>query len=236
MASYSIVFVVCIRHVALRTEGCQVGDLNSLVDRAISSSHIRHTCPDSVRLRLGSPLKKQGSTRVSFTLDDLEMVQESLGEVRSPLITRSLPSSPLKERKRLKAATKSLSFVESHRRPQSTENVNLSVQTLTERVESRFGTYEAGKLRLCDRDFEEGLAGFAPLALRSLSLHSSGTVDFSHVGGMDETKKTLRETIQWPSMVKNFLSFSATLFSPCDNLTQDTWFCPVCTNALVQYY
>ena len=180
-----------------------MGDLNSLVDRAVSCSHIRHMCPHSVRFRLASPLKKRGSSRVSFTLDELDAAQEGLGGVRSgfssPLITRSLPSSPLKERKRLKHTTKSLTFTEAHHRPPSTENVNLSTQTLTGPVvESRLER----KLRLSDRDFEDGLVGFVPLALKSLSLHSAGTVDFSQVGGMAETKKILRETIQWPSKVK----------------------------------
>lgn len=190
-------FFYCIRCVAVRTEGCQAGDLNSLVDRAIGSYHIRHTCPDTTRLRLPNPLKKRGSSRVLFTLDDLDVMGGGSG-FSSPLITRSLPASPLKERKRLKDV-KSQSFTEGS--PLSTENVNLSIQTLTtERPDSGPGMKE-GKLRLTLRDFDEALAGFVPLALQSLSLHSAGTVDFSHIGGMTETKKMLRETIQWPSKV-----------------------------------
>ena len=204
-----------IRRVALGTEGCQVGDLTSLVDRAISSSHIRHTCPDAFRGQIGSPVKKRGS-RISFTLDELEAIQEVGGAgFGSPLITRSLPASPLKERRKLKNA-KSLSFTEGSL--PSMDNINLSTLTLTERVESQFATNGKGKLRLSDRDFEAALAGFVPLALQGLSLHSAGTVDFSHVGGMTETKKMLQETIQWPSMVQsNFVNYRvyAFLLYPC---------------------
>ena len=46
------------------------------------------------------------------------------------------------------------------------------------------------------------LEGFVPSSLRGLSLHNSSRVDFSHVGGLAAAKTTLRETLQWPSKVK----------------------------------
>ena len=45
------------------------------------------------------------------------------------------------------------------------------------------------------------LEGVVPSSLRGLSLHTSSRVDFSHVGGLEAAKMTLRETLQWPSKV-----------------------------------
>ena len=177
------------------------------MDRAISFSHIRHTCPDALHARQSSSVAVKPTSRVSFTLDDLETVQGGRGSggFNSPLITRSLPSSPLKERKRLKM-TKSLSPMGV--RLGSMENASISTATLTERVDSRQED-EGGRVRVAVRDFREALAGFVPLALQRLSLHSTGAIDFSSVGGMNETKRFLRETILWPSMVYTSIGLHA---------------------------
>ena len=51
-------------------------------------------------------------------------------------------------------------------------------------------------------DFLRGLKGFVPTSLRGLPLHSAGSIDFSSVGGLEQAKQTLRETLLWPSKVK----------------------------------
>ena len=58
-----------------------------------------------------------------------------------------------------------------------------------------------GAIQLRVRDFDAALKGFVSTTLRGLSLTLNGVIDFSHVGGMTETKKMLKETILWPSRV-----------------------------------
>ena len=195
----------------MRTEGYQVGDLVSIVDRAIGTAHIRKVCPNALRDTIGSPAPKRRS-RVSFTFDDAEILASGSGSsvgrgggggVNSPLTSRSLPSSPLKERRRLKI-TKSLSPTLVQRSLASTtqENIDISTLTLVNRTHSQLLEVDSdGKMRLNLRDFNMALQGYIPVTLRGLSLHSRGTVDFSGVGGMKDTKKILRETILWPSLV-----------------------------------
>ena len=51
------------------------------------------------------------------------------------------------------------------------------------------------------QDFVTALDGFVPVSLRGLPLHTAGTSDFSHVGGLEKTKRALQETLLWPSKV-----------------------------------
>ena len=44
-------------------------------------------------------------------------------------------------------------------------------------------------------DFVTALDGFVPVSLRGLPLHTAGTVNFSHVGGLETTKQVLRGTL-----------------------------------------
>lgn len=56
-------------------------------------------------------------------------------------------------------------------------------------------------MTLSERDFLEALEGFVPVSLRGLPLHSAGSVDFSHIGGLENVKEILTETLSWPSKV-----------------------------------
>ncbi|KAK1229140.1 Peroxisome biosynthesis protein pex1 [Marasmius sp. AFHP31] len=47
-------------------------------------------------------------------------------------------------------------------------------------------------------DFEEAKAGFVPLSLRDIKLEKSET-SWSDIGGLQETKRVLRETMEWPT-------------------------------------
>ena len=50
-------------------------------------------------------------------------------------------------------------------------------------------------------DFITALESYLPAALKGLSLHSRGRINFKSVGGLTEAKKTLTETMLWPSKV-----------------------------------
>ena len=50
-------------------------------------------------------------------------------------------------------------------------------------------------------DFLTSLESYQPAALKGMSLHSKGKITFDNVGGLEEAKKTLKETLLWPSKV-----------------------------------
>ena len=80
---------------------------------------------------------------------------------------------------------------------------NASFVTLRPQLSGN-GTLKSGEsleLGLTLDDFKKGIKGFVPLSLRGLSLHSSGSVTFEHVGGLAEVKQMLKETLQWPHKV-----------------------------------
>ena len=62
-------------------------------------------------------------------------------------------------------------------------------------------TYSLSRMTLSEKDFFAALEGFVPVSLRGLPLHSAGSVDFSHIGGLRNVKETLTETLSWPSKV-----------------------------------
>ncbi|KAG7090976.1 hypothetical protein E1B28_010043 [Marasmius oreades] len=47
-------------------------------------------------------------------------------------------------------------------------------------------------------DFEEAKTGFVPLSLRDIKLEKSDT-SWSDIGGLQETRRVLRETLEWPT-------------------------------------
>jgi len=47
-------------------------------------------------------------------------------------------------------------------------------------------------------DFNKAQVGFTPLSLRDVKLQKS-EVQWSDIGGLHETRKTLRETLEWPT-------------------------------------
>lgn len=61
-------------------------------------------------------------------------------------------------------------------------------------------------------DFLSALESYIPASLRGLSLHRSGSVSFKNVGGLEEAKRTLQETLLWPSKVTILYK---TVVSPC---------------------
>ncbi|KAL7321939.1 Peroxisome biosynthesis protein pex1 [Mucor circinelloides] len=53
-------------------------------------------------------------------------------------------------------------------------------------------------LRLTQADFTKAREGFVPTSLRGVKLQSSG-VNWSDIGGLNETRKALLETLEWPT-------------------------------------
>lgn len=61
---------------------------------------------------------------------------------------------------------------------------------------------EAADVQLYQEDFDIALSGFKPLAIRNVPLHTSGDLGWEDIGGLEEVKKALVETLQWPSKVQ----------------------------------
>ncbi|ODA82951.1 hypothetical protein RJ55_01460 [Drechmeria coniospora] len=56
----------------------------------------------------------------------------------------------------------------------------------------------AGSVHLGRQDFDKALEGFTPASLRNVALQSS-TVTFKSIGGLQETRKVLLETLEYPT-------------------------------------
>ncbi|RCI02644.1 Peroxisome biosynthesis protein pex1 [Rhizopus stolonifer] len=57
---------------------------------------------------------------------------------------------------------------------------------------------EKKELKLIQADFTQAREGFVPSSLRGVKLQSSG-VNWSDIGGLNETRKALLETLEWPT-------------------------------------
>lgn len=64
-----------------------------------------------------------------------------------------------------------------------------------------------GAIHLSRADFDQALKGFTPASLRNVSLQSS-TTTFKSIGGLQETRRVLLETLQYPTKY-------APIFSQC---------------------
>lgn len=67
--------------------------------------------------------------------------------------------------------------------------------------------FSDGEIMLTAGDFAASLKGFTPASLRGVTLHSS-TTTFASIGGLKQTRKTLLETLQYPTTY-------APLFAKC---------------------
>ncbi|XP_052214520.1 peroxisome biogenesis factor 1-like isoform X2 [Dreissena polymorpha] len=54
-------------------------------------------------------------------------------------------------------------------------------------------------VELSQHDFDAALHGFTPASIRNVPLHEAGDMGWDDIGGLTEVKKTLVETLQWPS-------------------------------------
>ncbi|KAL8840444.1 MAG: hypothetical protein Q9170_001320 [Blastenia crenularia] len=58
---------------------------------------------------------------------------------------------------------------------------------------------ENSQIKLTDQDFHRALKGFAPASLRNVTLQSS-KITFDSIGGLKSTRKTILETLQYPTL------------------------------------
>ena len=170
--------VVCcfVRDIALRTEGFQARDLVTLLDRAVSHSQVRPLQPF---------ISHPAQSRLSTDSVPLVATQHSLS---------SFPGNPLS------SSPKKHSVIKLGSSPQIQQLKKISIMS-TESTVTLVQTDAEEKNQPRLEDFHSALQGFVPLSLQGLSLHSSGSVDFSSVGGLKEAKQTLKETLLWPSKV-----------------------------------
>ena len=59
----------------------------------------------------------------------------------------------------------------------------------------------SGSPTITSDDFKAALEGFTPAALRGVTLHTSGELGWSDVGGLAAVKEALMETLLWPTKV-----------------------------------
>ncbi|ESP04898.1 hypothetical protein LOTGIDRAFT_62194, partial [Lottia gigantea] len=60
-------------------------------------------------------------------------------------------------------------------------------------------TCRSGELQLTDDEFYVALEGFKPVSFRNVPLHTAEDLGWRDVGGLQDTKDILVETLQWPS-------------------------------------
>ncbi|XP_070173404.1 peroxisomal ATPase PEX1-like [Littorina saxatilis] len=58
---------------------------------------------------------------------------------------------------------------------------------------------EGKTVTLLQDDFDTALEGFKPVAIRNVALHTAGDTGWSDVGGLEDVKVALVETLLWPS-------------------------------------
>jgi peroxin-1 len=80
-------------------------------------------------------------------------------------------------------------------------------RTIHEAAVRSIKSEESDGLRLKQLDFTKAREGFVPSSLRGVKLQSS-TVNWSDIGGLNETRKAVLETLEWPTKY-------AAVFSQC---------------------
>ena len=71
-------------------------------------------------------------------------------------------------------------------------------EALIRHVKTSDDNDDSAPITLTIQDFEAALKGFTPASLRNVTLQTSKTT-FSSIGGLHETRKTLLETLQYPT-------------------------------------
>jgi len=225
------------REVAVKTEGFQAGDLVTVMDRAISNSELRIVLPEMSNpaeehswheISVDSSMSDlEGSVDYhSFPPTQDHTPLNTLPETSTPETAQLLPelgdsgiggsgpqslASHLHLQRLKKVSVVSASSFSTVVSPNSLQGQN-RFSALTPPGGDRNPVYKTGSLserslRLCD--FSKALEGFVPLSLRGLPLHTSGSVDFSHVGGLKAVKEMLTETLQWPIKVSKWVGLGS---------------------------
>ena len=178
----------------------------TLIDRAISHSELRALCPahstpfDTPPDYCQRMLIESGSD-LSLSLELSSSPQKPTTSLSANSFPKLLDlsnsqldsgiSSPISQAKKKLLVVSASSLTPTT--PRSLERVSVSPLT-------RVGSLS--QMVLTVHDFVMALDGFVPVSLCGLPLHTGGTVNFSHVGGLEKTKQALRETLLWPSKVR----------------------------------
>ena len=210
------------RAVASRTEGFQAGDLVTLIERAISHSELRALCPVvrppgpfeatppsyhcqcvsiesasdlSTSLELSTSPQKQHSFPLApppppFTPPGQRQFDLLPGQLDSGISSPIIPQ------------VKRISVVSASSLTPTTPHSSMGGRTVSGSLPPMTRVGSLSSMVLTVQDFVTALEGFVPVTLRGLPLHTSGSVSFSHVGGLEDIKQTLRETLLWPSKVR----------------------------------
>lgn len=200
------------RAVASRTEGFQAGDLVTLIDRAISHSELRVLCPTQ-STPFDTPPDYQCQRMSIESGSDLSMSLElSTSPQKSHLLSPPPPPPPPPFTPPGRHFDLTTSQVDSgisspvvHGKKLSVVSAS-SITPSTPRTSGRTSFTRVSSLSqmvLTVHDFVTALEGFVPVSLRGLPLHTSSSVGFSHVGGLESTKQALRETLLWPTKVQH---------------------------------
>lgn len=67
--------------------------------------------------------------------------------------------------------------------------------------------YTAKRVVLTDQDFQWALKGFTPSVLLNVPLLPPGDLTWNDVGGLQDVRQVLQQTLLWPSKVGNILTF-----------------------------
>ena len=234
---------------AQRTEGYQPGDLETLVERAISHAELRTLNPmgslslisvDSDLPLPESPRRKVRSHDTSLSTPDKEPAgidipgqQGRSSPYFAPGSSPSQLASPIGATppRLIKTATppQLTQAAASPRMVRAATPSQMGTPPLQRKLTDPGGVFSRtdssqtviyvgdppsfrknpslSNMLLSKMDFFAALEGFVPVSLRGLPLHSAGSVDFSHIGGLQDVKETLTETLSWPSKVSiNFSS------------------------------
>ena len=201
------------------TEGYLAGDLLTLLEVALRHSELQATyqthvqeqeeIPVIIRQRAftnstedGGDFEWSGVVIPYTAADDPELVVSMETEKETPF---SNSATPVLNRKsylsRFAAANNALASYSGSSLVRQGSEVDLQCgDGEQELVDSVIDSIETPYLSL--EDFRHALEGFVPASLKGLPLHLMGSVTFQSIGGMKNAKKTLKETLFWPSKVR----------------------------------
>lgn len=74
---------------------------------------------------------------------------------------------------------------------------NIPLGRLALKADHAASSRASQEINLAAADFTAALAGFVPFSLKDVKLQAS-SVKWSDIGGLQDVRRTLRETLEWP--------------------------------------
>ncbi|KAI8073284.1 P-loop containing nucleoside triphosphate hydrolase protein [Gongronella butleri] len=131
--------------------------------------------------------------------DERKQIMETIMEHGASVLSRSLPHIDL-----VSVASETEGYLASDLRALVERAVHEgAVRSIKEKMDqadhSAIDASDADlQLQLIQQDFAQAREGFVPASLRGVKLQSSGVM-WSDIGGLNETRRTLLETLEWPT-------------------------------------